>query len=183
VLTVEIGDQPGLEVAELIAGLAALVLSVGAIEAGVRAYRINLGRHVWPTIPVSALPPESSLAFVPLARLAARERELAGHLTTLPDAVAADTWMRAATAARALRAHAVRVTVVEGGQKSRDVPGSGPDLLVSRLREGVSAYERLTDTAAELSAQDTHGTARQNAAVRLADATDALVGMMRGLDS
>lgn len=182
-LTVEIGDQSAVEISEIISGLAAVVVTVGAIEAGVRAYRINLGWHVWPTIPVSALPAESSLSFVPLARLAARERELADHVAALPDAVAADTWMRAAAAARALRAHTIRLIAVERADGSSADPGGSLDLLASRLREGVSAYERLTDTAAELATQDLHGTAPSNAALRLADATDALVGMIRGLAS
>jgi len=163
--------------------MAALVISVGAVEAGVRAYRINLGWHISPTIPVSTLPPDSSLSFVPLARLAARERELAAHITALPDAVSGDSWLRAAAAARALRAHASRITSVERAAESGKDGAADLDLLVSRLREGVSAYERLTDTAAELAAHDVHGATPKDAAVRLGDATDVLVGMMRGLAS
>ncbi|MBA3367685.1 MAG: hypothetical protein H0T99_03250 [Geodermatophilaceae bacterium] len=172
-----------MEPSEVAAGLAALLLMAGAIEAGLRAYRINLGWHVSPTIPVSELPPGSSVAFVPLARLAARERELADHLTALPDPVAADTWMRAATAARALRAHARRITAAEPLFGAGMNPDDGLALLVLRLREGVSAYERLTDTAAELATHVAQGSTPRNAELRLADATEALVGMIRGLPS
>lgn len=181
-LTVEIGDRTGVEPSELAAGLGALLLTAGAMEAGVRAYRINLGRHVSPTIPVTELPAESSVAFVPLARLAARERELADHLTALPDPVAADTWVRAATAARALRAHARRITATEPMPAAKGTD-DGLALLVLRLREGVSAYERLTDTAAELASHLAQGTTPRNAELRLADATEALVGMIRGLQA
>lgn len=182
-LTVEIGDRTGVEPSELAAGLGALLLTAGAMEAGVRAYRINLGWHVSPTIPVTGLPAESSVAFAPLARLAARERELAGHLTALPDPVAADTWVRAATAARALRAHAGRITAAQPSPGAANNPGDGLALLVLRLREGVSAYERLTDTAAELASHLAQGTTPRNAELRLADATEALVGMIRGLQA
>lgn len=168
---------------EFVAGVAALVVSVGAAAAGVRAYRINLARQLPPRIPVSALPQDTSLAFVPLARLAARERELADHMAALPDAVAADTWVRAAVAARALRAHALRITAAEPTVGATEDPGGGLDLLAARLREGVSAYERLTDTAADLATHELYRSAPKNAAVRLADATAALVGMIRGLAS
>jgi len=183
VLTLEIGDRAGLELAEFIAGVAALVVTAGAVEAGIRAYRINLGRYVWPQIPVSALPDESSRSFVPLARLAARERQLAGHLASLPDAVAADTWIRASGAVRALRDHAARIIAVEGAPRPAAEAVAGLDLLASRLREGVSAYERLTDTAAELETAHRESPVSGEARVRMAAATDALVGMTRGLDS
>ncbi|MBA3280273.1 MAG: hypothetical protein H0U22_16505 [Geodermatophilaceae bacterium] len=172
-----------MEPSEVVAGLAALLLAAAAIDAGFRAYRINLGTHVAPTIPATELPPEASVAFAPLARLAARERGLADHIAALPDPVAADTWVRAATAARALRAHALRITAAE------QVPGAGKDpgdalaRLVLRLREGVSAYERLTDIAAEAANDVACGRAPRDAAFRLADATEALVGMIRGLPS
>lgn len=183
VLTLEIGDQPGLEFVEFGAGLAASVAAVGAIDAGVRAYRIHLGWHATPKIAVSTLPDEGSRAFAPLVRLASRERELADHVTALPDAVSADTWRQACAAARVLRTHAGQIAAAENRPAPRDGPAVGIDLLVSRLREGVSAYERLTDTAAELVAQHGDGSASADASLRLADATDALVGMTRGLGS
>ena len=103
-------------------------------------------------------------------------------MTSLPAAASVDTWRRASAAARALRTHAARITVVEErGSGSNDA--SGPDLLLSRLREGVSAYERLTDTAAELVAKPGDSPVSGDASLRLADATDALVGMIRGLVS
>ena len=181
VLTLEIGDRAGVEIVEIIVGLAALVVTAGAIEAGVRAYRINLGRYVFPQIPVSALPAESSRSFAPLARLAARERELAGQLASLPEAVAADTWIRASVGVRALRTHAARIVALESPARSIGDGVAALDLLASRLREGVSAYERLTDTAAELVAQLGERPVPADARVRLAAATDALVGMTRGL--
>lgn len=181
VLTLKVGDRPGLELTEILSGLAAVVAGIGAIEAGIRAYRLNLGTQKRPKVAVSALPAETSLAFAPLARLASRERELAEHVRALPPEVSADTWRQACAAARALRAHAEQITATEAG--SANDAKDGLDLLASRLREGVSAYERLTVTAAELSAHDSDGTAPKNAALRLADATDALVGMMRGLAS
>lgn len=180
-LTLEIGDRPALELTELLAGLAAVVAVVGAIEAGVRAYRINLGSQAQPTIAQSPLPDERSLAFAPLVRLASRERELAEHVSALPAEVSGDTWRQASAAARALRTHSARITAAEG--RGRPKNGSSVDLLASRLREGVSAYERLTVTAGELAAHDGDGTSPKNARQRLADATDALVGMMRGLAS
>lgn len=180
-LTLEIGDRAGIEITEIIAGLAALVVTTGAVEAGVRAYRINLGRHVWPQIPVSVLPDESSRSFAPLARLAARERELAGHLAALPDAVAADTWIRASVGVRSLRAHATRIIALEDPARSTDDGVAALNLLASRLREGVSAYERLADTAAELAAQHGESPVSGDARVRIAAATDALIGLTRGL--
>jgi len=182
VLTLEIGDRAGLEPSEIVAGLAALVVSAGAVEAGVRAFRIHLGRHVLPQIPVSALPEESSRSFAPLARLAARERQLAGDLAALPDAVAADTWIRASAGVRALRAHAARIVALEGAGPRAD-QGAALDLLALRLREGVSAYERLSDTAAELATQHRDGQDAGEAAARMTTAADALVGMTRGLTS
>jgi len=182
VLTLTIGDRAGLEAVEIVAGAAGLVATVGAIDAGIRAYRISVGSHARPTIAVSALPPENSRAFPPMVRLASRERELAEHVTSLPAAASVDTWRRASAAARALRTHAARITVVEErGSGSNDA--SGPDLLLSRLREGGSAYERLTDTAAELVAKPGDSPVSGDASLRLADATDALVGMIRGLVS
>lgn len=180
-LTLEIGQRPGLEVPEILSGLAAVVAGIGAMEAGIRAYRLNLGTQKRPKISVSSLPAETSLAFAPLVRLASRERELAEHVSGLPPEVAADTWRSASAAAKALRSHAARITVLER-RTGADAP-DGAELLASRLREGVSAYERLTVTAAELSAHDGEGTPSPNAALRLADATDALVGMTRGLGS
>lgn len=159
------------------------MVTVGAVEAGVRAYRINLGRYVFPHIPMSALPAESSRSFAPLARLAARERELAGHLAALPDRVAADTWIRASVGVRALRAHAARIIAVEEAPRSTPDSVAALDQLASRLREGVSAYERLTDTAAELVAQHSERQISGEAPGRMAAATDALVGLTRGLAS
>ncbi|MDQ4036921.1 MAG: hypothetical protein M3313_00865 [Actinomycetota bacterium] len=182
-LTLQIGDRAGIELIELIAALAALVVTAGVVQAGVRAYRINLGRYVWPRIPVSALPAESSRSFAPLTRLAARERELAGHLTALPDAVAADTWIRASGGVRALRSHATLIMALENTGRSTDDEVAALDLLASRLREGVSTYERLTDTAAELLAQRGESAASGDARVRIDAATDALIGLTRGLAS
>lgn len=183
VLTFVIGNRPQLELIEFGAGLAALVATVGAIDAGVRAYRINLGSHATPKIARSALPDERSQAFAPLVRLAARERELAEHVTALPADVSADTWRQASSAARALRTHAARITALEGRRGRREDGPASLDLLASRLREGVSAYERLTVTAAELVVQQGKSPASGDASVRLGDATDALVGMIRGLAS
>lgn len=182
-LTAEIGDLPGLEVTEIAAGLAALVAVFGAVEAGVRAYRINLGSPAKPKVAASELPAQSSRAHAPLIRLASRESELAEHLTVLPVEVAADTWRHAAEAARALRTHAERITTFENGKDRADHEPDRLDLLASRLQEGVSAYERLTDTAAELVGPDPALPVSRDAGPRLADATDALVGMMRGLSS
>lgn len=182
VLTLEIGDRPGLEVTEVLSGLAAVVAVVGAIDAGVRAYRINLGAQSRPKIVTSRLPDDRSLAYGSLLRLAARERELADHVAVLPTAVSADTWRRASGAARALRTYAERLTVAE----TRAQAGSGAndlDLLSSRLREGVSAYERLTSTAAELAAHGSGTAMPATATFRMSEATDALVGMIRGLAS
>lgn len=159
------------------------MISVGAVEAGVRAYRIHHGRHVLPQIPVSALPEESSRSFAPLARLVARERQLAGHLAALQDAVAADTWLYASASVRALRSHAARIIALEGAPVPAAELEASLDQLASRLREGVSAYERLTDTAAELTAQHADIRDTAEATVRMTAATDALVGMTRGLTS
>ncbi len=182
-LTAEIGDLPGLEVTEIAAGLAALVAVFGAVEAGVRAFRINLGSPAKPKVAASELPPQSSRAYAPLVRLASRERELAGHVAVLPAEVAADTWRHADAAARELRTHAARITVLENRSHPADDGQDTLDRLASRLREGISAYERLTDTAAELAGQDPGLPAATDAGPRLADATDALVGLIRGLAS
>ncbi|MBA3339602.1 MAG: hypothetical protein H0T54_07660 [Geodermatophilaceae bacterium] len=180
-LTLEIGDRPALELSEILCGLAAIVAVVGAVDAGMRAYRINVGSQARPKIAVIPLPHDRSLAFAPLVRLASRERELAEHVAALPADVSADTWRQASAAARTLRTHAARITAAEGRGPTKN--GSSVDLLASRLREGVSAYERLTVTAAELAGHDSDTTPPKNATLRLADATDALVGMMRGLSS
>jgi len=190
VLTFVVGRRPGLEISEILSGLAALVAAAGALDAGLRAYRLNVGSPRKPRVGVSTLPNEGSLAFAPLARLAARERELAEHVSSLPPAVSGDAWHLASAAARALRLHAARITAAEtpGGSTAK---GTDVELLASRLREGVSAYERLTATAAELAAEvaaesagpDADSKIPGNATLRLADATDALVGMTRGLAS
>lgn len=182
VLTLEIGDRPTLEFTEILSGLAAIVALVGAVDAGIRAHRINVGSHARPRIAATSLPDEGSLAFAPLVRLASRERELADHVSAMPAEVSADTWRQASAAARALRAHAARITAAEARPRQHE-DACAVDLLATRLREGVSAYERLTVTAAELAGHDGNGTTAENAAGRLADATDALVGMMRGLSS
>lgn len=182
VLTLSIGDRPGLELVEIVAGVAGLVAMIGAIDAGIRAYRINVGSHARPKIAVSALPAENSRAFPALVRLASRERELAEHVNVLPAAVSVDTWRQASAAARALRIHAARITAVEERGAGSDDASGGLDLLVSRLREGVSAYERLTHTAAELVTQHGDSPVTGDASL-LADATEALVGMIRGLAS
>lgn len=182
-LTLSIGDQSGLEVVEIVAGVAGLVATIGAVDAGIRAYRINVGSHARPTIAVNALPAENSRAFPALVRLAARERELAEHVNALPAAVSVDTWRQASAAARALRIHAAQITAVEKRGPGGDDASGGLDLLVSRLREGVSAYERLTHTTAEVVTQHGDSPVSGEASLRLADATEALVGMIRGLGS
>jgi len=182
VLTLLIGQRPGLEVSEVIAGLAAAAAAIAAVEAGIRAYRITLGVHARPKIARTVLPEETSQAFGPLVRLAARERELAEHVIALPGAVSADTWRQASAAAKALRTHGSRIVAVEKRAASGHAP-TDVALLASRLREGVSAYERLTATAAELAVHDGDGTPPKNAALRLADAADALVGVTRALSS
>ncbi len=180
-----IGRRPGLEVAEIISGLAAAVAALGAVEAGVRAYRLNVGSPHKRTVKVVAsdLPPEGSLAYAPLARLAARERELAEHMSALPAVMSGETWRQASAAARALRVHASRITTAEAQARAGKPATADVDLLSSRLREGVSAYERLTVTAGELAGPDADAKPAGNATARLVDATDALVGMTRGLAS
>ncbi|MDQ3732568.1 MAG: hypothetical protein M3400_00980 [Actinomycetota bacterium] len=182
VLTFAIGRRPELEFAEILSGLAAMVAAVGALDAGIRAYRINVGSPRRPNVVPSTLPDERSSAFAPLVRLAARERELADYVSALPSAVSGDTWRQASAAARTLRIHAARITAAEGSPIAATAVTKDVDLLASRLREGVSAYERLTVTAGELVAEADSKTSG-NATVRLADATDALVGMTRGLAS
>jgi len=183
VLTFAIGRQPELEITEILSGLAAAVATVGAIEAGIRAYRINLGSQRLPKVRAGTLPDERSVAFAPLVRLAARERELADHVAALPAEVTGDTWRQASAAARALRIHADRITAAEASARTGTAPATDVGLLASRLREGVSAYERLTVTAGEVAGPDADSKTSGNATVRLADATDALVGMTRGLAS
>lgn len=183
VATLGVGDRAGVEIDEILLGSAAVALAVSALIAGIRAYRINLVPPVTPKIPASDLPMESSRSFSPLARLAARERELADHLCRLPGGVAGDSWSRASAAARTLRAHAARIAALEGSNGSSPAADADLDLRASRLREGVSAYERLTHTAGELAAGAGEGEKTGDAATRLADATDALVGLIRGLNS
>jgi len=163
---------------------------VGALDAGVRAYRINMGTSPRkPQVAASGLPDEQSLAFAPLVRLGARERELAEYISALPTEVSGDTWQQASAAVRALRTHAARITSAEASPGSKSSGGTASastkdlDLFASRLREGVSAYDKLTATAGELAGPEADAKVSGNAALRLADATDALVGMTRGLAS
>lgn len=135
--------------------------------------------------PPPAPPPHGSAARQPMERLAARERTLA-NLFALLGPPGRDAAGEAAAAARALRVRAERIVVVEAAR--RDAPPQAipelDDALISMcttLNDGVDAYDRLVTAAAGAVSASIDDRTDALTAVRMADTTDALAGLARGL--
>lgn len=181
-----VGVDPGLELGELFWATASGFAGLGAIEAGRRVWHIERAPAPVRVARPPALPPPSSRARRPLERLDSRETAL-GELLTVLGAAAGDAWAEASGAARALRALAGRMVVLERTRAKvppEAVPGLDTALgvLRQRLEEGVSAYDRLVSAAADAVAAGADGQGHEEASVRrLEEAADSLAGLARGL--
>lgn len=194
VVSLAVGDQSGIEWAEAVAGGAAAVAAVGTAESARRVLRLR--RVPDPIAAPSAppLPPRGSVARPPLARLAERERALYELLVHMGPTGASPTeiWTEATTSAAALRDQGARLVAVEAavrgatkeaGHRSSDLDAA-QQVMLDRLEEGVAAYERLVNAAAEAVAASGHAvpdTRSTMATRRLEEAADALLGLAKGL--
>jgi hypothetical protein len=185
-ITASVGAGPGFELGEVVWGAATVAAAVVAIPAALRVWRLE---HTSPPAPLprpAPLPPRSSVVRPALERLAERERVLADLLVhTGP--VAAETSSVAADAAGALRTLGTCAVAVEQARRSAPAGGeAGLDtaigLLVRQLEDGVAAYDALVAATADVvTASVTLQAGDPVRAARLADATDALAGLARGL--
>lgn len=185
-LASRVGVEPTLELGEVFWGTASVLAGASTVGAAGQLWRIE--RTPRPVLVVSApvLPPASSAARAPIARLTARENALRGLLTVL-GSMTRDTWQEAAAAAGALRRLGDQLVLLESARAGVPVdarPGldAARSALQSRLEEGVSAYDRVVCAATDAVAATADGRSADPGAVRrLADAADSLTGLARGL--
>lgn len=182
-----VGASPGIELGEVFWGSVAAIGAVSTVSAGRKVWRLERGPRPLRAAAPPPLPPPGSAARQPLERLASRERALGDLLTVLGPA-AGDVGADAAVAAAALRAHAGRLITVESARNGAPAEArAGLDSALAALRqqleEGVSAYDRMVTAAADAVSAHTSGAGDGMASgmLRLEDASDALLGLARGL--
>lgn len=167
----------------------ALVGAAGAaaLVPAVRSHR-RLGRHPEPAVPVPPPPrPQPGSAAAPAVH---RVEQAAAALDALVVAVGDDVIARTALDAavegeEAVRRVAARVGAVESAARVGGAPGAaaaaGLPTLLSRLHEGVAAYERFAGTLTELVCAGPVGLEAPSAQARLDAAALELQARAHGL--
>jgi hypothetical protein len=183
------GDRSG-AVATIIIGL---IAGTFAVRSGMKMRRLSEARAALgpgseslpvAAVPVSALPPKSSLAREPMERLAAGESTLAELLAqitrggSVPVESVEHTRRTGAEAARVLRRVAAQLHAVERARDhspplERGALADAVRALRVQLDEGVDGYGSLVAAAGRVLAASSMGTPNQD----LTEATDHLAGL------